>query len=453
MSVEKTLSRRDLVLYSVSAILLLDTVAASAAIGVSSLFWWLVLGVVFFLPYSMISAELGCAYPDQGGIYAWVKRAFGARWGARITWSYWVNITVWAPSLYILFSGIFAQLFWPDMPLSVQIGLGIALTWLTVWANIITLDVGKWVPNLGALIKILVFMAVIVGGYQHFQANGMANDISWQAFKPSFSGGVQYIPVILYGMLGFELVSASSQEMSNPSRDVAAAINMSGLIIFGLYFLATLAVLVAIPFDNIDLVEGLVDTLRIFYGGSDMGQAFVLILAVGTLYTLFSNAVTWSLGGNRALAEAAVAGEMPALLAVHHPRRETPVGAAVAFGILCTIILLLYGAMAGSNEDLFWQLFAFSGVIFMIPYVAMMAAFVKLREVDSDHPRPYRVKGGAGLAYLLAFICAAILTLTIFLFLYVPEEGVQVPILVGTIILLVLGELAIVQAHNQKMKR
>ena len=81
----KTLRKTDMVLFTVSAILLLDTLAAAASIGSSSIFWWLFLGIVFFVPFAMICAEMGCAYPEQGGIYAWVRDAFGERWAARVT--------------------------------------------------------------------------------------------------------------------------------------------------------------------------------------------------------------------------------------------------------------------------------------------------------------------------------------------------------------------------------
>ena len=107
---QKTLRQRDLVLFSVSAILLLDTLAAGAVGGPPVIFWWLFFGVVFFVPMALITAELGCTFPEQGGIYAWVRDAFGERWSARVTWSYWVNIAVWLPAIYILFAGIFASM-------------------------------------------------------------------------------------------------------------------------------------------------------------------------------------------------------------------------------------------------------------------------------------------------------------------------------------------------------
>ena len=182
----KTLRQRDMVLFTVSAILLLETLAGAASAGVSSVFWWCFLGVVFFIPFALISAEMGCAHPEQGGIYAWIRNAFGGRWASRATWCYWVNTAVWIPSIFIMFAGVFAQMFAPDMALGWQIALGIALTWLAVGVNVITLDAGKWVPNLGAIIKVIIFLAIIGGALVYIQDNGMANPITLASLTPTW---------------------------------------------------------------------------------------------------------------------------------------------------------------------------------------------------------------------------------------------------------------------------
>ncbi|MBO6505846.1 MAG: amino acid permease [Kordiimonadaceae bacterium] len=449
MDHQKVIGKRDIVLFCISAILLIDTVATGAAIGASSIFWWVFLGVIFFVPFSLISAELGCTYPDQGGIYAWVQRAFGARWATRVTWSYWVNVAVWLPSLSVLFAGIFAQLFWPEMPLSAQIAVGVGLSWLTVLVNIITLEVGKWVPNIGAIIKIIVFTAVICGAAFYYSENGAANDLSLAAIAPDLSDGLQYLPVIIYGMLGFELICAGSDEIQNPEKNVPSGVLISGAIIICFYLLATVAVLVAVPVQDINLVEGLVDTLTLFFGDSGIGGAFVTLLAIGALYTFFSNGATWAMGANRAAAEAAIEGELPAFFAVESKSRGTPVGAAIALGISSTIILVLYGFFAGSNQDLFWSLFAFSGVIFIIPYVGMMFAYIKLRRTDPDRERPFKVGGPSWLPLLLASICSVVLILTIILFNYVPGDGMQWKVFWGALTLLIIGEVIV---HTSKTK-
>lgn len=447
---QKTLRQRDMVLFTVSAILLLDTLTAAASIGAPSVFWWIFLGMLFFVPFAMICAEMGCAYPEQGGIYAWIRDGFGGRWASRATWCYWVNTAVWMPAIYILFAGVFKQMFAPDMSMAWQITIGVVLTWLAVMVNVMTLDVGKWVPNLGAIVKVIIFLAVIVGSLVYIQDHGMANPLSFETLKPDWSQSAQYIPAIIYGMLGFELVSAGSDEMENPARDVPRAIFISGLIIITLYLLGTFAVLAAIPAGDINLVEGLIDTLSLFFGGSALGNAFVLILGVGALYTFFSNGVTWALGCNRAAAEAAQEGELPRIFAIEDSKRGTPLGAALLMGMTSTAVLVMYGFMSGSNEDLFWSLFAFSAVIFLLPYQGMLLAFMRARRREPDHPRPYRVPGSPLIASMAGWTCIAVLGLSIFLFMYTPGSGLEWAVVAGVVITLLIGEVVIRFAENHR---
>jgi len=446
----KTLGKSDMVLFTVSAILLLDTLAAAASIGASSIFWWLFLGLIFFVPFAMICAEMGCTYAEQGGIYAWVRNAFGGRWGSRVSWSYWVNTAVWIPAIFILFAGILKQLFLPNLSLQGQIAVGISLLWLAVALNAVTLDIGKWIPNFGAIFKIGVFVAVIVGAVLYTREHGMANAISLQSMAPNWNSSAQYIPAIIYGMLGFELVSASSEEMIDPARDVPRSIFISGFIIIVLYTAATAAVLAALPASEIDLVEGLMNTLNLFFDDGGNGRLFVLFLGIATLYTFFSNGVTWALGCNRAAAEAAQEGELPGFFGIEHKKLGTPIGAAIAMGVFGTLALMLYGFLSTSNEDLFWSLFAFSAVIFLLPYIGMLFAFIKSRNVDTEIRRPYKVPGGNTAAKTLAYICIVILALSVVLFVYTPGEGVQLPVLFGAFVMIAIGEVLIRVAEKRK---
>lgn len=87
----------DMTLFTVCAILVIDTIAPSAAIGASTISWWIITLLLFFIPYGLITAELGTTYPEQGRLYVWINRAFGGRWAARTTWLYWINVALWMP--------------------------------------------------------------------------------------------------------------------------------------------------------------------------------------------------------------------------------------------------------------------------------------------------------------------------------------------------------------------
>lgn len=412
----------DLTLFSVCAILIVDQLAASASIGMQSIFWWVATLLLFFIPYGLITAELGSAYPQEGGIYAWVRRAFGPMWAGRTAWLWWVNVAFWMPSVYILFAGILSELIAPDMTLLVKIVITLALTWITVGINIVALNVGKWVPNVGAAFKVIIMLAIGVGGVAYALRNGVANAFTFGSLAPSWGASLAFLPVIVYNYLGFELMSGAGEEMRNPARDVPRAIVLSGAVIAFFYIFATLGMLLALPVEDIGLIEGLTDTFRRLFGSEGAGAAVVFGLGLMALYTLIANMVTWTMGANRSAAEAASRGDLPALFAKLHPRYQTPANAAILGGVLGSGVLLLYGALAQTAEDLFWTTFAFSSVVFLLPYFLLFLSFLKLRRSDPSTPRPYRVPGGEGVALLLSIVCMAFILQAVVFFIYTPGE-------------------------------
>lgn len=440
----RVLRTLDVTLFSVCAILVIDQLAAAAAIGPSAVFWWLATLILFFVPYGLISAELGTAYPEEGGIYAWVRRAFGPRWGARTSWLYWINVALWMPSVYVLFAGMLAQMFAPHLSLWAKIAIGVAMTWITVYINIIALRIGKWVPNLGAVVKALIMLAIAVGGFLYAARHGVANDLSLRNMAPTWDAGLAFLPVIVYCFMGFELMSGASEEMRNPGRDVPLAIVIAGVLIAVFYLLATLGMLMALPVDQIGLIEGLLDALHKVFDGFAGGAALVTALGVGALFTFLANMVTWTMGANRSAAEAAERGDLPQVFGKLHPLHKTPASAAVITGIVSTAVIVLYGLMAASAEDLFWTLFAFSSVVFLLPYLLMFGAFLALRRWDAARERPYRVPGGPATAWILAILCAAFIVQAIILFVWAPgtEHAARkaMTILAGVAITVLAGE-------------
>jgi len=351
------------------------------------------------------------------------------------------------PSVYVIFSGVFAQLFFPDMSLWMQIALAIVMTWVTVGIGIVALDTGKWVPNIGAFLKVLIMVVLGVGGIVYAARNGVANDLSFKNILPNWDAGLAFLPVIVYNFMGFELMSGAGEEMENPKRDIPIAIIVSGVLIALFYILGTVGMLLALPLEDLGLISGVVDTLKVFLGESGFGGAMVVVLGIGALYTFLANMVTWTMGANRTAAEAAVEGELPAIFGKMHPVNKTPSGAFLLTGIVSTVVLLIYGFMAGSAEDLFWTLFAFSSMVFLMPYLALFPAFLKLRKTDPHAERPYKVPGGNVVATILTIVCMIFILQAIVFFIWVPGEPIDWafagPVLIGVVLTLVVGEFLI----------
>ena len=91
----KTYGLLPMVLFAVSAMITLDTVATSAAIGVQGLTFFILGALFFYIPYGFVTAELGSAWPEEGGIYVWIREAYGDRAGGVAAWFYWVNVAYW----------------------------------------------------------------------------------------------------------------------------------------------------------------------------------------------------------------------------------------------------------------------------------------------------------------------------------------------------------------------
>lgn len=143
----------------------------------------------------------------------------------------------------------------------------------------------------------------------------------------------------------------------------------------------------------------------------------------------------------------AESGELPEVFKSLHPVYRTPVGAYLITGIVSTAVMIAYGLIAGTAEDLFWTLFAFSSIIFLLPYLIMFPAFVVLRRKDAATPRPYRFPGGDTVAMIAAGVCMVFILQAIVFFIWVPGEPVDWlttgSLISGIALTLVIGEIIV----------
>lgn len=435
----------SIALFTLCAVLVVDTLTASASIGVSAIGWWVLMLIFFVIPYGLITSELSTAYPGEGGIYDWVKSAFDFKWAVRTTWFYWINVGLWMPAVYILFAGMFAELFMPGLSLWGQIAICIILTWLTVWICNVSADIGVWVTNVGAILKIIVIGTIGVGGFIYGIKHGVANEFSLKTITPSLDSAVAFLPAIVFNLMGFELVATMTSEMKDV-RDMPKAVFLSIGITAFLYIFGTAGILMALPVKDIGLVAGLIDTFRTLFGGGTIGSVMVYVLGVCALLTLIGNMVSWTMGASRAAAEAAQEGELPAPVAKMSDK-GSPVGANNITGMVSTVVIVSYAFFAQGNDDLFWSVFAFSSCIFLLPYLFMFPAYLKLRISDGERERPFKVFGGMGVQWVMSIVCFFVIFQAVILFIFpealelsVADWNYTAPVLIGVIVTILIGE-------------
>ena len=385
--------------------------------GASWFTWWAITMALFFVPYGLMMAELGAAWPAEGGLYVWVREAMGPRWGSLAAWFYWINMTYWTASVYMVFAGTFHSIFLRNrLPASLDAGaaatwlqaaMAIVLTWLTVAVGVIRLGVSKWLPSLGGIVKVAIFLGLGgLGLASVLSGRPPANAFAAADFLPRWGDSLTFLPVLVYNALGFELMSSAGEEMRDPQRDVPRVILVSGLLIAAVYTLGALGILLAVPLGQLSIVTGTWDALEVL--GRQWGAAggtLVLLLGIGFLYACIANIVTWSLGVNRVAAAAAAEGAMPRLLGRLHPRFQTPYMAFVVMGAIATVLLVGNAALSHRPDNVFWMIFKLSGVCFLVSYLMVFPAFVILRRQRAEQPRPYRMPGGPLVVWASAAFC------------------------------------------------
>ena len=328
---------------------------------------------------------------------------------------------MWMPSVYLLFTGVLVGLFWSGATLFEQSLVAIGLVWVTVLVGIQTLEVGKKVTGASAALKVAIILTIGIGAVVLAIRHGAANSFAVGQMLPDFGIAKTFLPVIIYQLLGFELVSSMAGEMKDPARHIPRAILLSGIVVATLYVLGTVGMLLALPLAKIGLTEGLVDTFKAIFGG---GSIFVWVLAAGAMATYFGNMVTWTLGANKAAAEVASAGEMPSLLA-REGRKGTPVWAFLLTGVISTAVLLFAGLFISSQDNLYYALFAASSAIFLLPYLLLFPAVIRLRRIDPGTARPFRVPGGEPVLWLAVLLAAGSVLAALVLFVWTPGVSID----------------------------
>lgn len=464
---KKGLSLFDTIAFAFSAIFVLDSFSAAAAIGWQSIIFWVILAFIYFLPYGLITAELGAAYSDGGGIYTWVKRAFGSKWAARTNWFYYLNVGLWMASVYIAFSSTISYMINPNVSLNpwIQVGIAIVITWLTVLFGLMDLKYTKWIPNVSTICKVVVTVGLIVAMIIWLaQGHGVATPINDPNYGivPSWSTGIVFLPVIIYNLSGFELSSNAVSEMKNPKRDIPRSTLIAGVTIVLAYLVGTVAVNIIVPMsEKFDISNGVIYTL-----GQVFPPAINIIFGILLLITLFGSMITWTFGANRAIQEAGQDGEFQKIFASQN-KHGAPIFATILTGIISTVMLLFAGLMSiGQSQvsDIFWTIYAFSSIIFLLPYLLIFPSFVVLRKKDPAINRPFKLPGKPWVIWLVTILPMIILVLSIILFIFGDlivgkktiawnDGGMAITLeLVGTAIVVAVGELLIWLQSKKKQE-
>ena len=164
----KKFSLFDAILNIICVVFVAEAAAPAAAIGNSQYFWWILLIITFLLPYGMIVSELGSTYPDdEGGVYDWVKRAFGRKVAGFVAWCYWVNFPLWIASLALVFPSTISLLTGNELGVVPSLLIELAFIWIVVFVSFSKASDSAWLVNIGAILKVGIGIVLGVLGLMY----------------------------------------------------------------------------------------------------------------------------------------------------------------------------------------------------------------------------------------------------------------------------------------------
>ncbi len=402
----RVLGVSSLALISLAAVLTLRSLPSIAEDGWSSIAYYLLGALLFFVPLALVAAELATGWPRAGGLYAWVREAFGERSGFLAIWFEWVENVVWFPTVLSFVAAAVAYVIEPKLAnekvylVIVMLIVFWGLTALNFFGEKSILRLNNPAVIIGTLIPAAVLIGL--GAYWLLAGRHLAAPFSASALKPnlgSVSNLVFFVGVVL-GYAGIEMAGFHAKETRNPTRDFPRAILFAAILIVGVSILATLAIVVIVPRGQLSLVAGIPQTFDLFFKAVGIGGWATKLLsglvAIGTL-ALIS---TWLLGPTKGLYAAERTGDLPPEL--HYVnKRHVPVALLIFQGILSTLFALMFLFVPSINSS-YWMLTALTTQILVMMYILIFAAAIKLRYTQPDVPRAYKIPGGKAGIWLVA---------------------------------------------------
>lgn len=404
---KRVLGFRDLLLFYVVTGISLRWIATAASAGPSSIVIWIGAWLCFYTPLALSVIELSSRYPGEGGIYVWSKVAFGDFGGFLSAWSYWTcNLPYFPAVLYFAASNALYIRHdqWAHLQGNTSFYVIFSLVTLAAatWLNLIGLDVGTWLHNLGAIAMWIPALMVVVMGLIAYHQFGSATAFTVHTMVPSTQiKDIVFWAVLIYAFAGSETASLMGDEIKNARKVIPWALFIAGVTVAFSYIVGTIGVLLALPPSEIGNLQGLMQAIsstahKVHWEGVIPFAAFLIALSNVGAAGAYLAAVA------RLPFVAGIDRYLPAVFGALHSRWKTPwMGLLTQFLIGALFIFL---GQAGTSIKGAYDVLVSMGVItYFIPFLYLFAAMYRLQREPAG-PEVIRVPGGKPVAKLIAII-------------------------------------------------
>jgi glutamate:GABA antiporter len=418
----------SLTMITVGSVDSIRNLPATALFG-SQLIAFFILGAVFFLiPTALVSAELASGWAKQGGIYIWIKEAFGKKTGFLAIWLQWIENVIWYPTILSFVAGTIGYLVNPnlaDNPYFLWLVI-VCSFWSATFVNLRGMRSSALMSNICAISGLLLPMALIIGlgALWLIGGNPAQIDFSWKSITPHWQDSSMWVSLtaIMMSFCGIEIATVHANDVNNPQHAFPRALIYSVGIILSTLILGSLAIAVVLPQNDINLVAGIMQAFDAFFGRYNMLWMMPLVSFMLVLGG-FGGVSNWIIAPTKGLLVAAQDDNLPFIFQRTN-RHGAPLIMLISQAVIVTILSALFLFMPSVNGS-YWLLTALAAQLYMLMYLLMFAAAIKLRFKAPDHPRAFRIPGGQKGICIVAGI-GIIGVLTTLVVSFIPPNGINV---------------------------
>ncbi|ACC98263.1 Amino acid permease [Elusimicrobium minutum Pei191] len=444
MNNKTILTTLQMTLLTGAAVISLRGLPMMAMEGLTIFFFIAFASILFLIPTALISAELGSALSDkEGGIYAWVKEAFGEKWGFLEIWLLWAQNVTWYPVILgfvcVTLSYAFGK---PEFAQNgFYIGIaGILLYWtatlITFKGNAIIAKVvdqgfllGTCLP--GIVLVVIAIVWIAKGHPIHFlnpsevhHAIAYVNDAGQivPRFLPKVTGmgDIAFLAGLVLLFAGVEVHAINITKMQKPKTQFPIAILIASILCIVIFSLGSLSIATVIPQKQIGLTAGLMDAFKIIFTNFNLPSWILNIMALLVAFGSFAGIISWTAGPSRGMLKAAQDGMLPKVFAKTN-ENGIEKNILLTQGVIVSLLMSVYIFM-DSVDLAFFLITTVTAGLYLFVYILMYIAAIYLKIKKPDMPRPYSMPGGKAGGILIALVGLAAVLFALGVSFFPPSD-------------------------------
>lgn len=402
----------------------------TALFGSSLIFFFIFSALIFLIPVALVSAELSSTWSDEeGGVYSWVKHAFGENIAFLTIWLQWINTLVWYPTILLFIAGTLAYLIDPALAQNKFYLIGVILTifWSLTFVGLNGLRTSATFASICAVLGMILPMVFIIllAVTWIIQGQPIAIDLSWQHLIPDWKNTQSWtsLTAMMTSFLGMELAAVHVRNVRDPQRNFPRAMFFSVLLILSTMILGSLAIAFVLPAGKISLVRGVMQAFTSFLAAYHLTW-LMPILIVALLLGSLGSMINWIISPAKGLLLAADHGFLP-----HWLYRLNHHGIASRILLLQAIVVTLFCCgflLFPTINAIYWLFTDLSTELYIMMYVLMFLAAIRLKHQFAERPRPFAVPGRRIGYYTTCVLGLIGCCITLVIGFFPPEQSMNV---------------------------